>query len=126
MTPLMQTEFGTGGNCLAACIASVLEVSLDSVPNYISEPDWEERYDDLLSGWGYRLQSLTWDEITSQRLRGCWLIGGGKSPRGIEHAVLIMDGEIVHDPHPEGGGLVEIEYVTAFVAIDPARLRIDR
>lgn len=35
MKPVRQTEFGANGNCLSTSIASVLETSLDCVPNYV-------------------------------------------------------------------------------------------
>jgi|EP01047_Picozoa_sp_COSAG01_P067476 hypothetical protein len=38
MRPVEQTVFGAGaGNALQACIASMLEMDLDSVPNFITQ-----------------------------------------------------------------------------------------
>ena len=33
----------------------------------------------------------------------------GKSPRGVSHVVIYMNGEMIHDPHPSNGGLVSID-----------------
>jgi len=38
----MQTKYGEDGNCFAACVASLLEVSIDEVP-WLKEPEnWED------------------------------------------------------------------------------------
>lgn len=34
MKPVMQTTFGNYGNCFQACLASVLEIPLDSIPEF--------------------------------------------------------------------------------------------
>lgn len=34
-----------------------------------------------------------------------WILGG-VSPRGTNHSVVCCGGEVVHDPHPDGGGVV--------------------
>ncbi len=32
----------------------------------------------------------------------------GTSPRGIKHSVIYSKGKLVHDPHPDGGGVKDI------------------
>jgi hypothetical protein len=39
-------------------------------------------------------------------------IASGKSPRGVDHVVIYQSGKMIHDPHPEGGG-VEVKYYMA-------------
>ena len=34
MKPVMQTQFNLQGNCLSACIASLLELTIEEVPNF--------------------------------------------------------------------------------------------
>jgi len=43
------------------------------------------------------------------RLGGLDTIACGLGPRGYKHATVYRDGELVWDPHPEGGGLVRVE-----------------
>ncbi len=73
MTPVYQTIHGPQGNCYAACVASILETSLEDLPPYVAvrRPNWEPP--------GY--------SIASVRVRD-----------GSIHAVVCLDGQIVHDP----------------------------
>ena len=45
----------------------------------------------------------------------------GPSPRGggMSHATVGRNGEIVHDPHPDGTGVVKVECFGLFVALNP-------
>lgn len=36
-------------------------------------------------------------------------IVSGKSPRGISHVVIYINGKMIHDPHPSGAGVFETE-----------------
>ena len=51
-----------------------------------------------------------------------YAILGAKSPRGdYSHAVVVLDGEVVWDPHPERAmGLGKREDYTIFQALNPA------
>ncbi|MCD9188274.1 MAG: hypothetical protein LUM44_17795 [Pyrinomonadaceae bacterium] len=45
MKKVYQTDFtNVTGNCLAACVASILECELDDVPNFVTFPNWKEEY----------------------------------------------------------------------------------
>lgn len=37
-----------------------------------------------------------------------YAIASGMSPRGVKHAVIVKDGELWHDPHPDGGGITGV------------------
>lgn len=118
MKPVMQTIFAPPkGNCYQACIASLLELPLDGVPNFADGPRsrfWD-RVDDWLESQG--LQVLHINELNGFEIKGYHIISG-KSPRGNwRHATVGFQGEIVHDPHPEGGGLKEIEAYEVFLRI---------
>lgn len=55
MKAQFMTKYGVGnGNCLDACIASLLEVDIDSVPN-LSDTDkaWHEKTRDFLQSSGF-------------------------------------------------------------------------
>ena len=42
MKPIHQTKFGKEGNCFAACIASVLDCEIDSVPFWADSEEWKK------------------------------------------------------------------------------------
>lgn len=53
MKAIDQTTFGKEGNCFAASLASVLELPLDSVPNFcVAYPsDWFAKTNEWLALW---------------------------------------------------------------------------
>jgi hypothetical protein len=121
--PVQQTTFrpsaGDGaGNCLAAALASLLELRLKQVPNFSAiegeELDdqgrrpWFAAVEDWLAELGYGLvigyPSANAPWYSTQRAH---LLISGKSPRGdFSHTVIgRVEGDkvvFVHDPHPSG------------------------
>ncbi len=111
MRRVEQTIFGDGkGNCFAACIASILDLSIEEVPNFVdlgpikswflAVNDWlvETRRHFYLHletkaagngiGWGYHVMN-------------------GMGPRGVMHSVVgFGDVGMVWDPHPSHAGLM--------------------
>lgn len=112
MIPVDQTLFGKNGNCWAACIASILEVPLEGVPNFCALPgNWLEKAEE----WLRKHHELT---VLGFRARGegafycrpaLHHVMSGPGPRGLLHAVVGFQGEMVHDPHPSRNGLIEAE-----------------
>lgn len=54
--PVEQTVSGWGkGNCVAACVASILELSIEEVPNFVGDygDDWWSAYGDWLRERGF-------------------------------------------------------------------------
>lgn len=107
-----QTVVGEGGNCWSTCIANILGLRPDAVPNFcvLHPNDWLnkancwliERHGLLLMH--YRGENpLDPDPMFKQ---ATLLIASGMGPRGHRHSVLWRDGAMVHDPHPSGDGLV--------------------
>lgn len=126
MRPIDQTTFGVPeGNCFAACLASLLEIPLEEVPDLTHETD--------SSWWGVVEKWL--------RLRGLYAVNfvcrgkdldtfvppglhilNGPSPRGaFDHSVVARGREIVHDPHPSRAGLAGYRDRMMLVPMDPAR-----
>ena len=123
MKKIMQTITGLVGNCQTAVIASLLERDINDVPYFADglHPDlipseteradiFNKRVDDFFESLGYELNwYLPSDEIDRYIREDCKDIPyqvQGKSPRGYQHVVIYMNGEMVHDPHPEGGGVI--------------------
>lgn len=110
---------GVPGDCWKACIASLMGIEdYDSVPHFVALEDW----------WG-ATYNYVW-ETTGQSLRK-WrdaqhipdgmdlFIGVGPSPRGDFHHAVIVDraGNLVHDPHPSGMGILDVEEFFAPIPI---------
>ena len=106
---------GIKGNCLQACIASLFELPLESVPHFVTYPDdeWVNVFLDFIYAQGYIYEGYApREELTNLDLTkglGGYIIVTGTSPRGFKHAVIYKDCTLVHDPHFSRLGLVEID-----------------
>ncbi len=123
MTPQHQTLFGGApGNCFAACVASVLDVDLADVPNFVDDPT--RHYMLRAAEW---CRPLGWlpVHIAAAHVTGVFdaiAIAGGMGPRGLRHSVVWRDDVMLFDPHPSGDGLVgDPEAYVVFAALDPGR-----
>ena len=123
MIPITQTkvvvknskgEMVVRGNCWAACIASLLELPIEEVPNvevfFDHETFW---YDAMvtfldLKGYSFKDSSNVFAmglEIENYEHDKFYLVAG-KSVRGVAHSVIYQNGKMVHDPHPTREGLL--------------------
>lgn len=110
MKPVDQTLFGQGvGNCFAACVASILEIRLEDVPNFCgqyAEGKWYAEFIKWLAPRGLAplTQQFPGDPDSFMGwVRTCapnipW-IAGGPTDRGLHCCVYIGD-KLVHDPNP--------------------------
>ncbi len=115
MKPVRQTLFSpikgdpeSTGNCFAACVASILELPLEEVPNFCALDTWFKDFEKWLNDRG--LTRLYIQYPTKETLR--WSTGKshyistGKSPRGDWlHCTVWCNNEMVHDPHPDDTGI---------------------
>lgn len=128
MIPVDQTTFEVpGGNCFSACVATLLDLSVDDVPYFMGfesfdQPnDWFEKF----QVWLYK-KGLWAVAFEVDPKDGGWepkglCILSGKSPRGdYLHSVVAMGYCILHDPHPSRAGLMSKHDVTLLVPIDPS------
>jgi len=133
MKPVYQTRFGgrdappeKRGDCEAAALASILELPLATVPCFahLDDEKWVEQRGQWLRQLGF--WGLELSPPFEYREGGSWLrnlgyhLMCGVSPRGHEHCCVGFAGEIVHDPHPDGGGLTEVGRVVILIPLDPA------
>lgn len=118
MTPVMQTILapndgkGMPGNCLQAAIASLLDLPLVEVPHFVGRDWMTDGAEHWWTEWrrwsaarGLRVEALETPQA------GEYYLGGGPSPRDPEnrsHVAVYQDGDLVHDPHPDGTGVVEV------------------
>lgn len=133
MIPVTQTkmvvknskgEMIVRGNCLAACIASLMELPITEVPNVETLYEINDNYYwEVLWKWlghlGYELSAddryrcFHGDENKSEyidQLKNQYYLVSGKSARGVYHICIYSNGKLIHDPHPSKEGLVTEEY----------------
>lgn len=115
MKPVDQDQVGVDNpraNCLMAAVASIVECDLGTLPDVYEH---EERG---LAWWGVLVEALrphgfvpvAYDAANPALFPPIappgYHIGVGKSPRSEQdHAVVLLDGQLVHDPHPSRAGL---------------------
>ena len=119
MKPVMQTLFydtdGTG-NCFEACLASIFEMDLKDIPNFHGK-NWFVDFLEWLKIKGYTSYGTFIIEDIENYSGGVdgYFIVAGESPRGKHinggHAVVYKNGKLVHDPHPDGTGVISIKYI---------------
>lgn len=126
MIKVDQTKFVAGeGNCFPACIASILEVPLEEIPE-VDESlkwGWMKPFNDYLAEKG-----LAFIDVCLQQHKlyeppvGVLCILSGPSPRfDCDHSVVgrtQKDGlYMVHDPHPSRDGLKHVQAAGFFVTL---------
>lgn len=128
--PVDQTIFATDpdrkGNCVAACVATLLGIPLDRVPHFIEfgiaygDSDnvqevsaghhWWAMMLGFLAGHGLWVVEL--DKVTDAEV-GEPVLVAGMSPRGVVHQVIYRSGRLWHDPHPSRAGVLDVREVLA-------------
>ncbi len=114
------------GNCVAACVATLLEVPLHEVPHFLEhgitwgDADetgaastgnaWWAMLLGYLAGRGLWVEELP--DLDSA-LPGERVLIAGMSPRGVLHQVIYADGRLWHDPHPSRAGVLDVREVLA-------------
>lgn len=134
------------GNCFVACVASIMEFPIYAVPDWPKIAyrfnNWQSHIERWLNCYNmtirmaYQKHPLDTDYPASLQKpdAGGWLDDGmirykevnppyyivsGKSPRGhFNHSCVWYQGEIVHDPHPNGTGL---KTLAQWQVIEPVR-----
>jgi hypothetical protein len=105
------------GNCMAACLASVLDLEIGDVPQFeeISNPDhWNLELIKWLDSIGYYINAeyvfkyTDGDKKVYEMPEGL-LVVAGKSPRfDLLHCVVYENGGMIHDPHPDNTGILDV------------------
>lgn len=127
MKPVDQTVFDfVRGDCLRACICSILELPIEAVPNTYNDAgtQWLPALSELLAplGWAFvDLPADPWPWMPD----GVHFVMAGPSPRDPSklHAVVgaTRDGHVViaHDPHPSREGISHATHLSLLVPRSP-------
>ena len=112
MTPVFQTRYGKGdGNCLNACVASLLDLPLSQVPDFCIDGEWFDRLYNFCNERGLSLMYFPHMENCPVFLSGTHIILLLRlEGEDIFHAVV---GKIVPDGRAPGTD-AEIERLAAF------------
>lgn len=116
MNKVMQTRTDEKGNCFSACLATMLGLQIEDVPNFFDLSDgdddlWWASVREWLKPRNLGLLTINANQELLYKFPGAYLIVAGKSIRDRYHAVIYKNGEMVHDPHPSNAGLETIEYI---------------
>lgn len=123
MKPVDQTLFhdpdaGVVGDCFRACVASILELSIDEVPHFFEDGGrvWWFELDRFLAQRGLAAVEFTTssENVLSE---AAVYIASGPSPRHpeVHHAIVCRGFDVVHDPHPSRDGIESTERQLFFV-----------
>lgn len=128
-TTFFDEKKGTRGNCLRACVASLFGDDIDNVPFFeqMKPGQWQDPLEHYLKTKGYELDGCNYinnpddpkPEIADMPTIDGYFIMNGESPRGVKtgHSVIYKDGELYHDPHPDGTGLTKVQYAYMMIPI---------
>ena len=115
------------GNCFAACVASILELPISEVPNFVEHKDWPIPFQEWLRNRGLFYTNIDLESHSKVFGLGILCMFGGYSilsgltERGTLHSVVGKGIDMIFDPHPSRKGLKETLRVGFFVPIDPAQ-----
>lgn len=123
MEYIEQTILGSkDGNCYTACMAMILDVSIDDLPNFcLLGEDWHQKTQDYLKfNYGVSLIQISEskiNDILNFMTGDVYCIASGFSSRDCRHAVIaktrktrdVIYIDKVYDPHPSQQFLTSIE-----------------
>lgn len=118
MTPVKQTVSGHRGNCMSACIATLLDMPLKDVPNFwdnaeflatslgISENEaWWKLCKGFLELKGYGLITIVPYDILEHGIAGNYIVSGEINDSSlVYHATIWKGDKLIFDPSPEDLG----------------------
>lgn len=108
------------GNCLSAVVASLLELPIEDVPNFVQnhvdtggERDWWNELHAFIDQHDHQmcyLRASSGGTFPAPEPDEYYTVTG-KSPRdpAIYHIVIYQNGHMVFDPHPDRTGLTTID-----------------
>ena len=134
MKRVYQTRFGGAdapqaeqGNCMQACIASILEIPLEEAFDTTLYPDetWFDKFNEWLAG--YQLACVYFESSKEHPIRCTEILGyhinevWSGSLKNTKHAVVCHNDRLVHNPNErcqETNGNIG---VYMFICLNPAK-----
>jgi hypothetical protein len=99
------------GDCLRACLASILEFDIEYIPNFWEQTEDTHEFWNLLNEWtteniGYKCIPIFLEDAFDDILKDVLCIAIGRTGRGNEEHAVVWCNKLIFDPHPERKGLV--------------------
>jgi len=121
---LHDPDNGVLGDCFAACVASVLEISYEETPEFTKVPDggsWRALLAEFIEPRDLSVIEILRLDPMPEFLQNSWTILTGPSPRDstIRHCVVGMGDRQVFDPHPDKTGIEDVSSILLFVKRNP-------
>lgn len=126
MTPIDQTDFydkaaGKHGNCMQAAVASIMDLPLEAVPNFIEGTKSGGEQHRRFLHW-FRDSGLYVLMLPGNYVPEVPYLASGPASRGVHHMVVMSGGKLLHDPHPSRDGLTSVDQVFVLVPFAPGKL----
>jgi hypothetical protein len=133
-TSLPDNNFYTWGqqtpdDCFSTCLGIILQVHPKNIPNWNAvaglgddNAQWWAAVRDWLRPRGWGILNLSVLPNVLETIEGLYIVSG-KTPRGLMHATVWLDGKMLHDPHPDASGLTEVESIDLLYPLVPFLLR---
>lgn len=124
------SPIGDQGNCFQACVATLLQIPLEVAFDCIaveSNGHWFEDFNKWLEQYGLgciyletsKEKPMTSTDFLGLHIMECMSI---TLYQGERHAVVIKNGEVIHDPDPNAKEQGECKAVYIFVPLEAYRL----
>lgn len=124
MKKVYQTIYGEEkGNCFAACVASILELNIEQVPDFLGEygDRWMYGLNEWLEQFGLAAITVAFQDDDPHIKKG-YACAGIRTPTGSKHSVVYKDLKFVWNPQKGWEDYdAEPEDYTFFVVLDPAK-----
>jgi hypothetical protein len=111
---LHDPENGVCGDCMRACIATILSVPRHEVPHFLHDDcdavEFGLRVQRYLKSFGLFLMDVgafDFGLVMTRETPDVFHLIYGHTERGTYHAVVGKNGQVFHDPHPSKAGLVD-------------------
>ena len=104
-------ELNQRGDCLRACLSTLLQINPNTLPHFTRLSDYLEIEEIYFNYTGfYTIDNL--DSLKDEKGINGLFIAYGKSSRDCLHAIIITkEGKLFHDPHPSKEGIQNIENI---------------
>lgn len=101
-------------NCLAVSLSHVLDIPLEEIPSFheMKETEWKLNLTNWLADKAFSL------EMSAIAPKGK-AIAVGKHQKGVQHAVVVNDGDFIFDPDSDG---VFLDSVSYYMSVKPLNI----
>ncbi len=126
MTPVCQTKYGKGnGNCLTACVASILNVQISELPDFSVDNEWFDLLYQFCKDKGYTLMYWHSEALPSVLTFNAYVVmllelDGTDETHAVVAKAVFSKKVVVEKQHDTDGG---IEWSCTYEEVhDPNRL----